>query len=317
MAMHSLSLQLLLDNLDSISSSSLTVSTSPNLSLALSLQLLTNYHRRAAASSYTASIIGAVNSLFAAGAAFGAISQGWLGDWLGRKKAFIIAAALSAIGGALTAASQNVPMIIVVRFIQGVGLGQLISLVPCYIAEVAPPHRRGALGGLTAVSFATGYVMYDLSHLMLTSIDSADIMSVEPPGSGTGVFFPKISLCSGAYPSPFLVSRPCSSCAVFTGFLSLQGTSRGWTATVKHGPSCNDYIMTPQTLPRQPPVRSFSRSQSRSSSTKPKKPATSRCSGSRLGESAQSLLCFSCLPRSPLVFWELPTSWFSSAKTLA
>ncbi|KFY68508.1 hypothetical protein V496_01030 [Pseudogymnoascus sp. VKM F-4515 (FW-2607)] len=111
------------------------------------------------ASSYTASIIGAVNSLFAAGAAFGAISQGWLGDWLGRKKAFIIAAALSAIGGALTAASQNVPMIIVVRFIQGVGLGQLISLVPCYIAEVAPPHRRGALGGLTAVSFATGYVI--------------------------------------------------------------------------------------------------------------------------------------------------------------
>jgi MFS family permease len=109
-------------------------------------------------SSYTASIIGAVNSLFAAGAAFGVISQGWIGDWLGRKKAFVLASTLSVVGGALTAGSVAVGMIVAMRFIQGLGLGQLIALVPLYITEVAPPHRRGALAGLTAASFAVGYV---------------------------------------------------------------------------------------------------------------------------------------------------------------
>jgi MFS family permease len=113
---------------------------------------------RKADSSYTASIIGAINSLFAAGAAIGALSQGWISDWIGRKKAFALAAALSLAGAALTAGSVAVGMIIPMRAIQGAGLGQLISLVPLYITEVAPPHTRGLLSGMTAASFAIGYV---------------------------------------------------------------------------------------------------------------------------------------------------------------
>ena len=112
-----------------------------------------------AKSTYTANIIGAVNALFAAGAAFGAISQGWTADWLGRKGALALASGLTIVGGALTAGAVNVAMLVVMRFIQGWGLGQLIALVPLYITEVAPPHRRGALAGLTACSFAVGYVM--------------------------------------------------------------------------------------------------------------------------------------------------------------
>lgn len=100
-----------------------------------------------------------MNSLFAAGAAFGAIAQGWIGDWLGRKKAFAIGSTFAIVGGALTAGSVHIGMLIAMRFIQGLGLGQLIALVPLYITEVAPAHRRGALAGMTAASFATGYVM--------------------------------------------------------------------------------------------------------------------------------------------------------------
>jgi MFS family permease len=47
----------------------------------------------------------------------------------------------------------------VVRILQGFGLGMIISLVPLYLTEVAPPHRRGFLTGLTVMSFGMGYAM--------------------------------------------------------------------------------------------------------------------------------------------------------------
>ncbi|KAF2665415.1 general substrate transporter [Microthyrium microscopicum] len=109
-------------------------------------------------SAYTASILGAVNSLFAAGCAVGCIAQGWIGDWLGRKKAIVISQLLALIGGALCAGAINLPMLIVNRFIQGAGLGQSLMLVSLYTSEVSNKYNRGFLSGLTACSLAMGYV---------------------------------------------------------------------------------------------------------------------------------------------------------------
>jgi MFS family permease len=105
------------------------------------------------------SILGAVNALFAFGAASGSIAQGWIADWLGRKKAFATAATFSIIGGALTAGSVHIAMLIAVRLLQGFGLGMVICLVPLYITEVAPARIRGRLSGLTVWSFGIGYIM--------------------------------------------------------------------------------------------------------------------------------------------------------------
>ncbi|KAF2502955.1 general substrate transporter [Lophium mytilinum] len=108
-------------------------------------------------SSYTASILGAVNSLFAFGAAVGAISQGWTSNWLGRKWSLFLASLLCVIGGALTAGSINIPMIICCRFIQGLGLGQVICLTPLYVSEVSPPKSRGILLGMFTIGIGIGY----------------------------------------------------------------------------------------------------------------------------------------------------------------
>jgi MFS family permease len=105
----------------------------------------------------TANILGAVNALFNFGAAMGAILQCYFADRFGRQRAFAIAAVLSLLGGALAAGSAAIAMLIVVRILQGCGLGMLLCLVPLYLTEVAPPRHRGLLTGITTLSFGLGY----------------------------------------------------------------------------------------------------------------------------------------------------------------
>ena len=69
----------------------------------------------------------------------------------------IEAGTVSLIGTAVVAGSVNIPMLFVFRFITGLGVGQLLALVPLYVSEVAPPHRRGLMTAFTAASFSTGY----------------------------------------------------------------------------------------------------------------------------------------------------------------
>ena len=67
---------------------------------------------------------------------------------------------MALVGSALVAGSVKVGMLIAVRILQGGGLGMLLTLVPLYLTEIAPPHRRGFLTGLTTLSFGLGYVMF-------------------------------------------------------------------------------------------------------------------------------------------------------------
>lgn len=114
--------------------------------------------RSAATSPTTASIIGAISALFCAGAAFGALIQGYTSDKYGRRPALVTGGIVSVVGTAIVAGSVNMPMLFVFRFITGLGVGQLLALVPLYITEVAPPHRRGMLSAFTGCSFSLGYI---------------------------------------------------------------------------------------------------------------------------------------------------------------
>jgi sugar porter (SP) family MFS transporter len=48
-------------------------------------------------------------------------------------------------------------MMIAGRFVAGVGCGQILSVVPIYLAEVAPPRHRGFLVGLQGMLIAVGF----------------------------------------------------------------------------------------------------------------------------------------------------------------
>ncbi|KAJ4349352.1 uncharacterized protein N0V89_007966 [Didymosphaeria variabile] len=107
--------------------------------------------------SYTNSIIGAVNALFFFGACLGGLFSGPTAQRIGRKWSLFGAALISIVGGALTAGSVHVAMLIVVRILQGSGLGALATLVPIYLSEASTPSKRGMLTGLHGFFLVSGY----------------------------------------------------------------------------------------------------------------------------------------------------------------
>jgi sugar porter (SP) family MFS transporter len=91
------------------------------------------------------------------GGFFGCFVNAWSADRLGRVKSFQIAAAFCIVGAAIQSAAVNVPMLLVFRFINGLGVGMLLVIVPMYQSELSPPHARGFLVGQHGLFLAIGY----------------------------------------------------------------------------------------------------------------------------------------------------------------
>ncbi|KAK3074017.1 hypothetical protein LTR53_003913 [Teratosphaeriaceae sp. CCFEE 6253] len=106
---------------------------------------------------YTNSILGAVNALFFFGACVGALGAGPLSDHVGRRYTILTAALIALVGGALAAGSVHIAMLIVVRIVQGCGLGALATLTPVYLAESSTKEKRGMLTGLHGFFLVSGY----------------------------------------------------------------------------------------------------------------------------------------------------------------
>jgi MFS family permease len=87
----------------------------------------------------------------------GALVGGPVADKIGRKYSLIIASIISIIGGALSAGSVHIAMLIIVRTLQGAGLGALATLTPIYLAESSTAAKRGMLTGLHGFFLVAGY----------------------------------------------------------------------------------------------------------------------------------------------------------------
>ncbi|KAK6374009.1 hypothetical protein LTS17_007979 [Exophiala oligosperma] len=102
-------------------------------------------------------LIGAIFGLFQTGGFFGTLSCLQSADLLGRRKALFYAGLVTTVGGALQAGSVNIGMYIFSRFLTGVGIGALVTLVPLYQSEIAPPKIRGFLVAMHGVMLCVGY----------------------------------------------------------------------------------------------------------------------------------------------------------------
>jgi len=109
-------------------------------------------------------------STFAVGFAFrpiGAILFGFLGDKLGRKYTFLVTVTLmgiatAGVGFIPTVASIGIAapiIVILLRVIQGLALGGEYGGAAIYVAEHAPPEKRGYYTSFIQASVAGGFVL--------------------------------------------------------------------------------------------------------------------------------------------------------------
>lgn len=108
---------------------------------------------------------GGITAAMPAGSWLGSLISGYLSDMFGRKRSIMIGCVIWVIGSTIICASQNIPMLIVGRIINGLCVGIESAQVPVYISEIAPPTRRGRLVGLQQWAITWGIlILYYISY---------------------------------------------------------------------------------------------------------------------------------------------------------
>lgn len=103
-----------------------------------------------------------VTAAILAGAVAGALGTSWLSEWIGRKLAVLVVAALFAMGAIACALAPSIGALIAGRLFLGVAVGGSTQVVPMYISELAPPERRGNLVTMFNVAIGVGILLANL-----------------------------------------------------------------------------------------------------------------------------------------------------------
>jgi len=93
------------------------------------------------------------------GCLLGAMVSDYSSTKYGRKNTMIFAAVLFILNSIGTAIPNSFTMFVIFRIIGGIGVGIASMVVPMYIAEIAPPKRRGALVGNYQLAIVIGIVL--------------------------------------------------------------------------------------------------------------------------------------------------------------
>ena len=104
-------------------------------------------------------IVGITVACLQLAAAVGAITAGWLGDIIGRKRCVAIGGLIYFVTAFMQAFAPSLAVFIAGRTIQGLGVGFLSMTVPIIQTEIAAPHRRGLMVGVEYTFLIGGYML--------------------------------------------------------------------------------------------------------------------------------------------------------------
>jgi SP family xylose:H+ symportor-like MFS transporter len=108
------------------------------------------------------------------GCLIGAFFSDFLSDTFGRKVTMLITAVLFILNSIGTAFPTSFTMFVLFRIVGGIGVGIASMVVPMYIAEIAPPKRRGALVGNYQLAIVIGIVVvYFVNYFIALQGDAA------------------------------------------------------------------------------------------------------------------------------------------------
>jgi AAHS family 4-hydroxybenzoate transporter-like MFS transporter len=106
--------------------------------------------------------IGLVFSTTFFGLLIGSLFYGWLGDRWGRKFTIVFGTVNFGLPALLTAYATNVPELLVLRFIGGVGMGGIVPIAYTMVSEYAPRRARSTVTVITNAGYSVGGVLSGL-----------------------------------------------------------------------------------------------------------------------------------------------------------
>jgi len=111
----------------------------------------------------------AISAIFTVGGLIGALAAGPFTSRRGRRLSMQATAVFYLVGSIIETFASSVPVMVIARFLTGIGAGASTVIVPLYISEVAPPTKRGFFGAFTQISINVGILFtqtlgYFMSH---------------------------------------------------------------------------------------------------------------------------------------------------------
>jgi sugar porter (SP) family MFS transporter len=95
---------------------------------------------------------------------------GWPADRFGRRATLRWVGGLYFVSAVWSGLAPGVYSLILARFIGGLGVGISTVAAPMYIAEIAPPERRGRLAGMFQFNIVFGILIAFLSNALITGV---------------------------------------------------------------------------------------------------------------------------------------------------
>ncbi|KAI1400257.1 general substrate transporter [Hypoxylon fuscum] len=104
---------------------------------------------------------GWLTAILELGAWIGTLLSGFIAEAISRKYGVLVAVTVFVIGVVIQATAQTggPNVILAGRFVTGMGVGSLATIVPIYNSEVAPPEVRGALVALQQLAITFGIMV--------------------------------------------------------------------------------------------------------------------------------------------------------------
>ncbi|KAM9933483.1 hypothetical protein OXX80_006902 [Metschnikowia pulcherrima] len=109
--------------------------------------------------------VGLATSIFSIGGLVGSFYAGSLADSLGRKKTALLHNVFFFMGSFLNGFSGSLNLLLLGRFLAGVGAGSALVVTSITINEIAPPSYKGFLGSMNQVSINIGILLTQLLAL--------------------------------------------------------------------------------------------------------------------------------------------------------
>ncbi|KAK4572301.1 hypothetical protein RGQ29_030651 [Quercus rubra] len=115
--------------------------------------------------------IGLITSGSLYGALIGSVLAFNVAAFLGRRRELLAAALLYFVGALITALAPDFPIMVIGRFVYGIGIGLAMHAAPMYIAETAPSKIRGRLISLKEFFIVLGMVGgYGIGSLLVDTV---------------------------------------------------------------------------------------------------------------------------------------------------